>query len=140
LEEGVERKYWHHQSLLGQIEMEYFLMIQMLSCHNNEIYIIDLDQEIQLRALIYEKQKTYMEKVADDTTQVETRYKSQKGNVNVTKILDTEQSLQSNDNIRWAFKIVVEGISLVIKNIQGIQPFYLLKTSKLSKYQRKHIN
>ncbi|RDU59298.1 hypothetical protein CQA53_11540, partial [Helicobacter didelphidarum] len=75
-----------------------------LSYPNNEIYTIDLEQEIQLRAFIYEKQKTYMEKVVDETTQVEPPHKLQQGNV--TKILDTEQSLQSNDNIRWAFKIV----------------------------------
>ncbi|MWV61818.1 hypothetical protein DCO58_07525 [Helicobacter saguini] len=99
-----------------------------LSNTNNEIYTIDLEQEIQLQAFIYKQQKIYANKVYDHSIQIESD-KIQNGNI--SKIIDKEQMLRSNDNIRWAFKVV--GGSYLIKNKVYLRnnPFPLLKNKKL---------
>ncbi|TQR51987.1 DUF5675 family protein, partial [Campylobacter troglodytis] len=76
-----------------------------LSNSQNEIYTIDLEQEIMLKAFVYEEQKVY---VAQNKNKVyasnekPTNILAQQGNISK----DIDLSTQNSDNIRWAFKIV----------------------------------
>ncbi|TQR47806.1 hypothetical protein, partial [Campylobacter troglodytis] len=76
-----------------------------LSNSQNEIYTIDTEQEIMLKAFVYEEQKIY---VAQNKNKVyasnekPTNILAQQGNISK----DIELSAQNSDNIRWAFKIV----------------------------------
>ena len=75
-----------------------------LSNPHNEIYTIDIEQEIQLRAFVYEGQRTRVEKdkVTDSNTQQKRDYKEEQGNI--TK---TIKDISSNEaqKIKWAFKL-----------------------------------
>ena len=84
---------------------EFIDDISSLNNPHNEIYTVDIEQEIQLRAFVYEGQRIY---VAKDTSEIyadnekPTDIPAQQGNI--TK--DIYFSMQNDDNIRWAFKIV----------------------------------
>ncbi|MGX2973259.1 DUF5675 family protein, partial [Helicobacter sp. T3_23-1059] len=80
-----------------------------LSNPHNEIYTIDIEQEIQLRAFIYEKQTYY--KVKDKYQKGEERKKKidelKQGNIIKTIIADKHRFNDiAEEDIKWAFKVV----------------------------------
>ena len=83
---------------------EFIDDISSLNNPHNEIYTIDIEQEIQLRAFVYEEQRTRVEKdkVTDSNTQQKRDYKEEQGNI--TK---TIKDISNNEaqNIKWAFKL-----------------------------------
>lgn len=71
---------------------------------NNEIYTIDIEQEIQLKAFIYEEQKYYVKIVKDSTKQTKQNHALQSGNITKKIIADSKKI--NSESIKWAFKIV----------------------------------
>ena len=75
-----------------------------LSNPHNEIYTIDIEQEIQLRAFVYKKQTPYEVKSEYQKGKEKQREIDKLKQGNITK--DIHFTMQNDDNIRWAFKIV----------------------------------
>lgn len=74
-----------------------------ISNPSNEIYTIDIEQEIQLRAFIYEEQHSYAEKTNIETKKILYTHKLQRGDITKTiKIPSQSESSQ----IIWAFMVV----------------------------------
>ena len=76
---------------------------------HNEIYTIDTKQSIQLRAFIYEEQKTYTESVTNKNTETQQKHALEQGNITKTIITDKAKFNDiAQEEIHWAFKIVSE--------------------------------
>ena len=83
--------------------------IDGLSNPYNEIYTIDIEQEIQLRAFVYEGQRTYtpQKEIKDTSKQTKQNHTLQRGNI--TKTIIANKHILDNiaeEDIKWAFKIV----------------------------------
>ena len=83
--------------------------IDGLSNPHNEIYTIDIEQEIQLRAFVYEGQRTYtpQKEIKDTSKQTKQNHALQRGNI--TKTIIANKHILDNiaeEDIKWAFKIV----------------------------------
>ncbi len=80
-----------------------------LSNPHNEIYTIDIEQTIQLRAFVYEGQRIYtpQKEIKDKSKQTKQNNALQQGNVTKTIIADKHRFNDiAEEDIRWAFKIV----------------------------------
>ncbi|MBR2149508.1 MAG: hypothetical protein IJ965_08825, partial [Campylobacter sp.] len=106
--------------------------------HNphNEIYTIDTKQSIQLRAFIYEEQRTYVERVTNKDTETQQKHALEQGNITKTIITDKSQfNAIAEEEIHWAFKIV-EGTYLARDSNTRTQAFPKLgdkQTFKITK-------
>ncbi|TQR51988.1 hypothetical protein DMC01_12620 [Campylobacter troglodytis] len=76
-----------------------------MSNSQNEIYTIDTEQEIMLKAFVYEEQKIRVarSKLKDSKSQEAREYKEEEGNI--TKKIKALNSYETK-SIKWAFKIV----------------------------------
>ncbi|RDU67263.1 DUF5675 family protein [Helicobacter equorum] len=103
---------------------------------HNEIYTMDIEQTIQLRAFIYGEQKTYTESVTNKNTETQQKHALEQGNITKTIITDKAKFNDiAQEEIHWAFKIV-EGTYLARDSNTRTQAFPKLgdkRTFKITK-------
>ena len=92
-----------------------------LSNPHNEIYTIDIEQEIQLRAFVYEGQRTYtpQKEIKDTSKQIKQNHALQRGNITKT-IIANEHILDNiaEEDIKWAFKFSDDNSVLLDSSLQ----------------------
>ncbi|TLD84803.1 hypothetical protein LS69_009830, partial [Helicobacter sp. MIT 05-5294] len=73
-----------------------------------EIYTLDKEQRIRLKAFLYEKQRFYVAKkdLKDESTQIARRYKEEQGNITKNILKDSTKLNALENEIKWAFKIL----------------------------------